>query len=182
MRRTHGQAQPILADQLGALEGERRAQLAQRVEELTRTISSGKFSQAWRYPQLIDEGQVLLEAQRRERAAASRQQHAVDTSRRRVGDQLREMTPRLPGDTATRLTRALRSANDQASIAAVSSEVERAVGTVRTAEERRRDREIDRTRARILRTLPRAAEAEPSGETWQDQLRRFAEQQAAEGS
>src|SRR5207244_2685941 len=44
----------------------------------------------------------------------------------------------------------------------------------------RRDREIGRTRARINRTLPRAAlEAESPTETWQDVLRRFAEEQSA---
>jgi hypothetical protein len=53
------------------------------------------------------------------------------------------------------------------------------VATSRGNEERRRDREIDRTRSRIRKTLPRAAATEPA-ETWQDVLRRFAESQPAE--
>lgn len=182
VRRAHGQAQPILADLLGTLEGPRRAQLAHQLDDLVKTISGGKFSQAWFYPRVIADGQTLLVAQRRERAESARERQLVDSSRKRVSDQLREVTPNLSGETAGKLTRALRTASDQAAITAVSGEVARAVTTVRSTEERRRDREIDRARARILRTLPRATAAESSTETWQDTLRRFAESQAAGGS
>ncbi len=62
----------------------------------------------------------------------------------------------------------------------MAAEVEQSVAAARNNEERRRDREIDRTRSRIRKTLPRAvATAEPA-ETWQDVLRRFAESQASE--
>jgi len=182
VRRAHGQAQPILGDLLGTLEGDRRTELAGKVEALVATISSGKFSQAWLYPKVIEEGGALLEAQRREGAESSRARHAVETSRRRVSDQLRDHADRLTPDTSGRLNRALRSASDPEAVAAVAGEVERAVGSVRTMEERRRDREIGRTRAKIRRSLPKSAPVEASGETWQETLRRFAEQQAAQGS
>jgi hypothetical protein len=62
---------------------------------------------------------------------------------------------------------------------AVVTEAQQSVAVARTHEEKRRDREIDRTRSRIRKTLPRAAATEPS-ETWQDVLRRFAESQGSE--
>ena len=62
---------------------------------------------------------------------------------------------------------------------AVVVEIDQSVSAARSNEERRRDREIDRTRSKIRKTLPRAATAEPA-ETWQDVLRRFAESQAPE--
>lgn len=182
MRRAHGQAQPILGDLLGTLEGDRRAELDGKVHGLVGIISSGKFSQAWFYPRVIEEGAALLEAQRRETSEATRARNVVESSRRRVSDQLREHADRLSPDTGGRLNRALRSAADPEAVAAVGAEVERAVGSVRSLEERRRDREIGRTRAKIRRSLPRSAVAEPSVETWQETLRRFAEQQAAEES
>ncbi|MFN2569540.1 MAG: hypothetical protein ABR564_08070 [Candidatus Dormibacteria bacterium] len=182
VRRAHGQAQPILADLMGALEGERRTEMSARLEALVGSISAGKFSQAWHYPRLIEEGRSLLEAQQRDNAEAARARTAVEQSRRRVSDQLRDNADRLPSDTAGRLGRALRSATDRETVAAVAREVEGAVGSVRTLEERRRDREIGRTRAKIRKALPKSAPLESSAETWQETLRRFAEQQAAQGS
>jgi hypothetical protein len=58
----------------------------------------------------------------------------------------------------------------------VATELDHAVAAVRTLEARRRDREIDRTRERLRRSLPRGANAEGPAETWQDSLRRIAEQ------
>ncbi len=178
-RRLHGQARPVLADLLGNLEGDAREQLASRLDELIAGVNAGRFSLMWQYPQLIDEGWSLLQRRQREVAAAARRRQAVEVARRRVSEQLRDVTDRIGADAASRLHRGLRSAADLEAVANVGREVELAVSSARSIEERRRDREIHRTRERLRRSLPGGEAAEPdtaAAETWQDALRRIAQQ------
>jgi hypothetical protein len=180
VRRAHAKARPELAELLGSLQGAPRAQFLAKLETLVATISSGKFSSAWQYPEVIAEGRALQETQRTHMAEAAKASRQLDSLRRRASDRLRDAADLLAPDAAARLQRALRSANDEQSIAAVESEAIKALSTARSASNKRRDREIERTRARINRSLPRAAlEAESPTETWQDVLRRFAEEQSA---
>ncbi len=180
VRRAHAKARPDLAELLGSLQGPVRVQFLAKLEELVATISSGKFSSAWQYPELIAEGRVLQEKQRADLAEAAKATRHLEGARRRASDKLRDAAELLAPDAAARLHRALRAATDEEAIAAVEAEATRALGTARSATNKRRDREIERTRARINRTLPRAAlEAEGPTETWQDVLRRFAEEQSA---
>ena len=179
VRRSHAQARPILADLLGNLTGEAQERFQASVDSLVAAISGGKFSLAWQYPKLISDGMEMFETHRRENAAQLRAQRALEQRRKKAGDALREAGARLAPDVLARLNRTLRSASTADEIGAVSAEVEQSVAAARNNEERRRDREIDRTRSRIRKTLPRATAAEPT-ETWQDVLRRFAESQAAE--
>jgi len=175
VRRAHGQARPILADLLGNLTGEPRQQFAAHVGELIDGMSSGKFSLAWQYPRIIDEGWALYEHQRRDAEEEARKRRGLESARRKVADQLRDAGSRLTPETASRLHRTLRSADGVDAIKGVATELDQAVAAVRTLEERRRDREIDRTRERIQRALPRTAVAEVPAESWQDALRRIAE-------
>ncbi|MGA9112933.1 MAG: hypothetical protein WB802_03920 [Candidatus Dormiibacterota bacterium] len=175
VRRAHGQARPILADLIGNLTGEPRQQFVAHVGELIDGMSSGKFSLAWQYPRIIDEGWALYEHQRRDAEEEARKRRGLETARRKVADQLRDAGARLTPETASRLHRTLRSADGVDAIRGVATELDQAVAAVRTLEERRRDREIDRTRERIQRALPRAAVAEGPAESWQDALRRIAE-------
>jgi hypothetical protein len=175
----HGQARPILADLLGNLDGQARDQFQSNVDALIGGMSAGRFSMAWQYPKLITDGMELFEAHRRENAEMFRAQRALDQRRKKAGDSLREAGTRLAADALARLNRSLRSATTAEEIDSVVTEVEQSVAVARSNEEKRRDREIDRTRSRIRKTLPRAVATEPS-ETWQDVLRRFAESQAAE--
>jgi hypothetical protein len=180
VRRAHAKARPELAELLGSLQGPARAQFLAKLEELVATISSGKFSQAWQYPEVIAEGRAMQEKQRADQVELAKATRHLEGARRRAGDRLRDAAELLAPDAASRLQRALRSATDEEAIAAVEAEATRALGTARSAHNKRRDREIERTRARIHRTLPRAAvEAESPTETWQDVLRRFAEEQSA---
>ncbi|MEA2617133.1 MAG: hypothetical protein QOE72_2916 [Chloroflexota bacterium] len=180
VRRAHAKARPELAELLGSLQGAPRAQFLAKLEALVATISSGKFSSAWQYPEVIAEGRALQETQRAHMAEAAKASRQLDSLRRRASDRLRDAADLLAPDAAARLQRALRSANDEQSIAAVESEAIKALSTARSASNKRRDREIERTRARINRSLPRSAlEAESPTETWQDVLRRFAEEQSA---
>ncbi|HEY0408762.1 MAG TPA: hypothetical protein VGE42_00685 [Candidatus Dormibacteraeota bacterium] len=180
VRRAHAKARPELAELLGSLQGAPRAQFLAKVEALVATISSGKFSSAWQYPEVIAEGRALQETQRASMVEAAKASRQLDSLRRRASDRLRDAADLLAPDAAARLQRALRSANDEQSIAAVESEAIKALSTARSASNKRRDREIERTRARINRSLPRAAlEVESPTETWQDVLRRFAEEQSA---
>jgi len=178
VRRVHGQAVPILADLLGSLEGDTQKRYDAEVRQLIAAISTGKFSLAWQYPGLIEHGQTLLEAQRREAEAEAARRRGLENARRKITEQLRDAGGQLPADTATRLQRTLRSAGDVAAIKTVGSELDHAVTAARTVEERRRDREIDRTRERIRRSLPRGAETDAPAESWQDALRRIADQYA----
>jgi hypothetical protein len=133
----------------------------------------------WQYPQLIDEGWALVQRRQREAAEALRRRQATETARRKVSDQLRDVTDRIGAEAASRLHRGLRSAADLDAVASVGREVEQALSSARTVEERRRDREIHRTRERLRRSLPGGDAADPETavpETWQDALRRIAEQ------
>src|SRR5207253_890519 len=169
VRRAFGQARPILADQLSALNGAARAELEHGIDDITSRISEGKFSQAFNYPQLIAHGQELYQRQRHEQADAARVQRTLDSARRHAGDALREGAPQLTPDLSTRLNKALRAAGDLETIKTIEAEVRHALDSARSGEERRRDREISRTRSRIQKT------ATPSGpsEDWQDVLRRL---------
>lgn len=178
VRRVHGQAVPILADLLGSLDGESQKRYDSEVRDLIAGISTGKFSLAWQYPGLIDRGQTLLEAHRREAEAEAARRRGLENARRKINEQLRDAGTRLAPDTATRLQRTLRSAGDVDAIKTVGSEVDHAVTVARSVEERRRDREIDKTRERIRRSLPRGADGDSPAESWQDSLRRIAEQYA----
>ena len=176
MRRAHGQARPILADLIGNLSGEPRQQFSGHVAALVEGMSTGKFSLAWQYPSLIDEGWALVVRQRADAEEEAKRRRGLESARRKVADQLRDAGARLTAETATRLNRTLRSADGPDAIKEVATELDHAVAAVRTLEERRRDREIDRTRERLRRSLPRGADAEGPAETWQDSLRRIAEQ------
>jgi hypothetical protein len=176
VRRAHGQARPILADLIGNLSGEPRQQFSAHVAALVEGMSSGKFSLAWQYPGLIDEGWALVVRQRAGAEEEAKRRRGLESARRKVADQLRDAGARLTPETATRLNRTLRTASGPDAIKEVAAELDHAVAAVRTLEERRRDREIDRTRERLRRSLPRSADAEGPAETWQDSLRRIAEQ------
>ncbi len=180
VRRVHGQARPILADLLGNLTGESQERFQASVDTLVGGMSAGKFSLAWQYPKVIGDGMELFESHRRANAEQFQAQRALEQRRKKAGDALREAGARLAPDLLARLNRTLRSATTAEEVDAVATEVAQSVATARNNEERRRDREIDRTRSRIRKTLPRAAAATEPTETWQDVLRRFAESQSAD--
>jgi hypothetical protein len=183
VRRDFARARPPLSNILALLEGDVHDQYAQRIDELTAGISAGRFSLAWQYPDLVDEGRTLYEKQRRESAESARANRQLDTARRRIQDRIRDAGDALGADIAARLQRQLRSATDNEAINAVGTELDGVVSTARSSADKRREREIERTRARIMRSAAAAGVAAvtepPQTETWQDVLRRFAEQQAA---
>ena len=180
VRRAYAKAGPILADLAGSLEGDARERYMASINELTERISAGKFSQAFQYPQLIESGLALYDGQRQQREAAERARKALDGARRSVGETLRDAGPRLSSEASARLNKALRAASDQAAIDAVAAEARGAMDSAKALEERRREREISRTRTRIARTTPKNAAAADGSETWQDVLRRLQEQMSAE--
>ncbi len=180
VRRVHGQARPILADLLGNLSGESQERFQASVDTLVSGMSSGKFSLAWQYPKLISDGMELFESHRREHAEQTRALRALEQRRSKAATTLRAAGGGVAPDVLAKLNRALRSAASVDEIDAVATEVEQAVAAARNNEERRRDREIDRTRSRIRKTLPRTVAAVEPAETWQDVLKRFAESQASE--
>ncbi|GAC1342399.1 MAG: hypothetical protein NVSMB29_14050 [Candidatus Dormibacteria bacterium] len=176
VRRAHAQARPVLADLLGLLEGSTRAKFADQVKALNDSISAGKFSLAWQYPQLIAEGASRFEAQRKEHTERTAEQRALEAARRRAADQLRDAGSLAP-DVTARLNRSLRSAPDPDAMRSVEAEIREAASSSRTTQEKRRDRQIEKTRDRLRKSLPRAANVEAPSETWQDVLRRFAAEQ-----
>lgn len=189
MRRAYSQAQPILADLLGSLDGEPRQELAASLAEVTQLISSGKFSAAWRYPDLITQGQRLYDGQAKQRLIAEREQRALEGVRRKASELLRDSAVSLPADVATRLNRELRSAADHAAINEVSTRIREAIASARAVQEKRREREIDRTRARIQRSPAKPARvsedseaaADPS-DSWQDVLAKLKQQMSKESA
>jgi len=176
VRRAHAQARPVLADLLGLLQGPPRARFAEQVKELNDAISAGKFSLAWQYPQLIAEGHRQFEGQRKEHVERSAEVRALEAARQRAADQLRDAGS-LPPEVTARLNRSLRSASDPAAVRAVEAEIREAAIGSRTIQEKRRDRQIEKTRERLKRSLPRAASIAAPAESWQEVLRRFAAEQ-----
>jgi len=180
VKRAHAKAAPILGDLLGSLEGDEREQYAASIDDVTALISSGKFSQAFQYPQLIESGVALYERQKKQQEEAARARRAMENAKRTVSDTLRDAGPRLSPEATSRLNRALRAASDQESIDAVAAEAREAMVSARAIEEKRRDREISRTKSRIQRSLPKNTNGADGTETWQDVLRRLQEQMSAE--
>src|SRR5207245_6886828 len=99
----------------------------------------------------------------------------------RARERARDAGDGLPADAAARLQRQLRAATTQDEVNAVVAELDGVISVAKTSAEKRREREIERTKARIQRSAAAAGVAteEPRSESWQDVLRRFAEQQAA---
>ncbi|MFN2581717.1 MAG: hypothetical protein ABR498_03130 [Candidatus Dormibacteria bacterium] len=182
VKRAYGQARPILADQLAALSGDVRERYAHDVDQLTARISAGKFSQAFNYQQLIEHGQQLVDDQRREQAEQARAQRVLDSAKRHASDMLKDGAGRIAAETMSRLHKSLRSATDVERVHAIEAEVKEALASARGVEERRREREISRTRSRIQKATPRFAAAVDQSEDWQDVLRRLQEQMATEGA
>lgn len=181
MKRAFAQARPILADLLGSLEGTPRDDFQRAIDDITERINAGKFSQAFQYPQLIATGMELYTQQRSSNAERARAAHALDLLRRKGSDMLRDAGPQLAPDATSRLSRALRGATTVEEIAEVETEVRQAVDAARSTQDRKREREITKTRTKIQRAAPRA-QARPveTTETWQDVLRRLQEQMAQE--
>ncbi|MBV9100769.1 MAG: hypothetical protein JOZ46_03910 [Candidatus Dormibacteraeota bacterium] len=179
VRRAFGLARPILADELGSLSGDARGKLEDAIAELNSVISSGKFSQAFRYADLIALGERLLADQRREQAETARVQRTLEAARKRVNDQLRDAATQVPQETWSRLSKSLRSATDLEGISAVGEEVTASLSSARSVQERRREREIHRTRTRIQRSTPRSQTSAPPAEDWVEVLRRLQEEMTA---
>ena len=182
VRRDFARARPPLSNILALLEGDVQEQYGRRIAELTEGISSGRFSLAWQYPDLVDEGRALYEKQRRENAEGARANRQLDNARRRVQERIRDAGDGLAADVAARLQRQLRTAATADEVTAVVAELDGVITVAKTSAEKRREREIERTRARIQRSAAAAgvvATEAPQSESWQDVLRRFAEQQAA---
>ena len=178
VRRDFARVRPALGDLLALLEGDAHHELQRRVDEVTQAIGEGRFSAAWQYPEIVADGRRLYDEQRRHQAEAARSARALDTARRRAQAHLRDSQELLGAEASARLQRTLRDAGDPAAVAAVETEAERAVDAARGATSKRRDREIERTRARIQRVVPHPGEeTEPDLQPWQEVLRRFAEQQ-----
>lgn len=164
---------------LGTLTETRREQLDAALTHVISRINEGKFSQAFRYPEVIELGSRLLTDERRENAAAARARHLLESARKRAADELRDGAGQLPPEAASRLNKALRSATDVEAIEAVSREARQALESARSVQDKRREREIHRTRTRIERSLPKGASGSEPGEDWQDVLRRLQEQMTA---
>lgn len=183
VKRAYAQARPILADLLGSLDGDLRDELQRAADDVTERISSGKFSLAFQYPQLISSGMDLYRRQQKADAEAARAARVLDVARRRAGEILRDAGPRLSADVTARLHRSLRAAASAEEIAAVEAEVRQATDSAQSVEGRRREREINRTRTKIQRAAPRGQVASASStETWQDVLRRLQEQMTEDGA
>ena len=179
VRRAFAKAGPILGDLAGSLEGETREQYVSSITELTARINSGKFSQAFQYPTLIESGLSLYEQQRKEQEESARARKVLDSARRSVADLLRDASAQLTLEASSRLNKALRAATDQEAISAVEVEARQVMDSAKVGAERRREREISRTRSRIARATPKYAGGD-GAETWQDVLRRLQEQMAQE--
>lgn len=179
VRRAHGQVAQRVSEIMGGLHGTAREQLSARIEAMTSEISSGKFSVAWQYPDLLAYAEKLSQEQRAEDNAAYAARRSIDVVRKRAEAQLRAASAGMPADVASRLGRELGSATDVDGIRAVETQIAEAARSVASVAERKRTREIEKTKSRLARAIATKSGDSTGQESWQDVLRRFAEEQAA---
>jgi hypothetical protein len=178
VRKVHAEAAPIFGDMLAQLEGEDKTKLEERINATVAQISAGKFSNAWHYPTLIEQGFAAWARERNQKFESERTRRDMDGKRKRLTAAVRDPLSKLSTETASKLARAVTSARDPEALEAAELEVNRAVDAAQSADTRRRDREISKTRDRISRSAPKSRSSkssEPETESWQDVLRRLTE-------
>lgn len=181
VRRAHGQIAPQLGEIMASLHGEPRELIDTKLREMTEQISAGKFSIAWQYPQLLEMAQQLGDRQKTEDASEYASRRGVDMVRRRAEVQLRTIGGGLSPDVLSRLERELRGASDMEGLMSVESQIQELSHSVQTVAQKKRSREIEKTKTRLAKSLPLnySAVNEPQ-ESWQDVLRRFATEQSSD--
>jgi hypothetical protein len=181
VRRDFARVRRPLGLLLAELEGEFAEQLRRRLEEVTTAISSGRFSAAWQYPEVVAEGRRLLAEQRRQRAEREHQARVLEGARRRLLERVADVEGLVGQETLARLQRAVRAAPDLSTLRSAESDIERVLGQARTAWSRRREREIERARAKI-RGVARGGDGDTSRALpWQEVLRRALAETAVGG-
>lgn len=182
VRRDFARVRRPLGLLLAELEGEFADQLRRRLDEVTTAISAGRFSAAWQYPEVVAEGRRLLAEQRRLRAERERQARTLEDARRRLLQRVGDVEGLVGQETLVRLQRTVRSASDLSALRSAESDVERVLEQARTAWSKRREREIERVRARI-RGVARGEGGEGTTTLpWQEVLRRALSETAVEGA
>jgi hypothetical protein len=175
VRKAHADAAPIFGDLLAQLDGEEKSALEARITATITQISSGKFSHAWHYPALIEQGFASWARERNQKFEAARARTDMDGKRKRLTAAVRDPLSKLSTETASKLSRALTSARDPEALAAAEAEINHAIESAQSADNKRREREISRTRERISRSAPKSKAPAEVTETWQDVLRRLTE-------
>ncbi len=178
-KRMHSQAAPILGDIAGHLDGEAQEIFLGQVNRVVAMISEGKFSQARLYAKLIDDGYKQVSTVRKTQEKSARQTMALSTIRKRLSDDVRALQGRVGQEAFSKIQQDLRQANTRDELHDVQQEVTRLQAEVQQVESKRRDREIARTRERIMhvaggtKSRSSAAVAQESG-GWQAMLKQFA--------
>ncbi|MGC8461602.1 MAG: hypothetical protein ACP5OR_07165 [Candidatus Dormibacteria bacterium] len=178
-KRLHSQAAPILADIAGHLDGEAQEIFLGQVNRVVSMISEGKFSQARLYAKLIDDGYKQVSTFRKTQEKSARQTMAISTLRKRLTDDVRALQGRVGQDAFSKVQQDLRQANTRDELHELQQEVTRLQSEVQQVESKRRDREIARTRERIMhvaggtKSRSSAAVVQESG-GWQAMLKQFA--------
>ena len=175
VRKIHAEAAPIFGDLLAQLEGEDKTQLEERISATVAQINTGKFSNAWHYPTLIDQGFAAWARERNQKFESERARRELDGKRKRLTAAVRDPLSKLSTETASKLARAVTSAREPEAMETAEIEVNRAIEAAQSADSRRREREISKTRERISRSAPKSKSAEPETESWQDVLKRLTE-------
>lgn len=177
-KRMHLQAEPILQDIAGQLGGEAKTEFLAKVSRVVGLISEGKFSQARLYQTVIDEGFAELEKDRKISEAGARTAMALSTMRRRLADDVRNLQGRIGADQISQLQQSIKTAETREELMALQSQVSRHAAEAQSGESKRRQREISRTREKILHLDPGAKGGKTAvleeDEGWQATLRKFA--------
>jgi len=175
VRKVHTEAAPIFGDLLAQLDGEDRAKLEQRIAATVAQINTGKFSNTWHYPTLIEQGFASWARERNQKFEAERARRDMDGKRKQLTAAVRDPLSKLSTETASKLARAITSAREPEALGVAELEVNRAIEAAQSADNKRREREISKTRERISRSAPKSKSSEPETESWQDVLKRLTE-------
>jgi hypothetical protein len=175
VRKVHADAAPIFGDLLAQLEGEDKTKLEERITATIAQINAGKFSNAWHYPTLIEQGFASWARERNQKFESDRARRDMDGKRKQLTAAVRDPLSKLSTVTASKLARELASAREPEAMEAVELEVNRAIESAQSADNRRREREISKTRDRITRTAPKSKSKPEQPESWQDVLKRLTE-------
>jgi hypothetical protein len=177
VRKIHAEAEPIFGDLLAQLDGEDKTALEGHIAATVAQINAGKFSNAWHYPTLIEQGFASWARERNQKFESERARRDMDGKRKRLTVAVRDPLSKLSTETASKLSRALTSARDPEALTAAELEVNRAIESAQSADNKRREREISRTREKISRSAPKSKSKAPAEvqESWQDVLKRLTE-------
>lgn len=182
VRRTYAEVRPQLAELLTSLPEPALSEFRHELQKLTDGIAQGRFSLAWQYSALTERGNALREKYQQQAQEQAKQRHNFESRQKKLEQKLRVAAGTIAPENLNRLTRALRLAQSEVAIEELERELQTTMAEAQTSHDRKREREIARTKSRLQKTIPSTQDSRSPTEAWQDVLKRLASQSGIVGS